>query len=59
MSDPHPDARTRLLDALSREGIDCPPDRLDDTVQDFSHLLTFLDEIRDALANPQEPRDEG
>ncbi|MCB1341040.1 MAG: hypothetical protein KDK24_08245 [Pseudooceanicola sp.] len=46
------DAETRrlLLDAFRREGIDYPQARLDDAVEDFSHLLGFMQIVRQELA---------
>lgn len=42
------DGRTRalLVEAFAREGIDYPADRLDEAVEDYSHLRAFMSLIR-------------
>ena len=58
MPGPNSSARIRLLDALHREGIDCPAHRLDDTVEDFSHLQAFMELVRAELRRIESVRDE-
>ncbi len=52
MTTPQPDIRALLLDALQREGIAYPADRLPEAVEDCTHLQGFLAVIRaEAQAN--------
>lgn len=50
MRDELSDAMSQLLEAFRREGIDYPQSRLDDAVEDFSHLLRFVRVVREDLA---------
>lgn len=52
MTTPPPDTRSLLLDALQREGIAYPTDRLPEAIEDCGHLQGFLALIRaEAQAN--------
>lgn len=49
MSDKTPSDRILLEQAFKREGIAYPAARLDEAVEDFSHLRGFLELIRKEL----------
>lgn len=58
MTAPDDHARSLLLEAFRREGIAYPADRLDDAVEDFSHLLGLLALIRNELHSTRERTDD-